>query len=52
MTLSKLITVTHKYGLKENQNIKFLVQSTFEFYKEKRKVKSTKVITFIKDLYQ
>ncbi len=38
MTLSKLITVTHKYGLKENQNIKFLVQRTFEFYKEKREV--------------
>jgi nucleoid-associated protein YgaU len=36
MTLPKLITVTHKYGKRENQSIDFLVQNTFQFYKEKR----------------
>ncbi|KAF5428807.1 Replicative superfamily II helicase [Candidatus Methanophagaceae archaeon] len=36
MTLPKLITVTHKYGGKENQSIDFLVQNTFQFYKERR----------------
>ena len=36
MTLLKLITVTHKYGGRENQSIDFLVQNTFQFYKERR----------------
>ena len=36
MTLPKLITVTHKYGKRENQSIDFLVQNTFQFYKERR----------------
>lgn len=37
MTKNKLVNNTFNYGLPNNQNINFLVQSTFDFYKDKRK---------------